>query len=125
MFERTQVKEGMVVRSQDGEKLGRVSAVGEDAFHIEKGLFFPKDYLVRFSEVAGVRDGELVLSHGRASLRALSSEERHGAPGAGDRGYLAARAWARARWGSRTRASPPAPAEPPAPCRAAPWAPPG
>jgi uncharacterized protein (TIGR02271 family) len=84
MFERSQVKEGMVVRSQDGEKLGRVFAVTEDAFHIEKGLFFPKDYLVRFSEVAGVRDGELVLSHGRDSLRALSSEEKYagGAQGA-------------------------------------------
>jgi uncharacterized protein (TIGR02271 family) len=89
MFDRTQVKEGMVVRSQDGEKLGRVSAVSADAFHIEKGLFFPKDYLVRFSEVAGLRDGELVLAHGRDSLRALSSEEKYGTPGAGDTGYLA------------------------------------
>jgi uncharacterized protein (TIGR02271 family) len=85
MFERSQVKEGMVVRSQDGEKLGRVFAVAEDAFHIEKGLFFPKDYLVRFSEVAGVRDGELVLAHGRDSLRRLSSDEKY-ASGTGHTG---------------------------------------
>ncbi|MBF5041766.1 DUF2382 domain-containing protein [Aggregicoccus sp. 17bor-14] len=89
MFERSQVKEGMVVRSQDGEKLGRVFSVGEDSFHIEKGLFFPKDYRVQLSEVAGVRDGELVLAHGRDSLRALSLEQKEARPGAGDAGYLA------------------------------------
>lgn len=89
MFERSQVKEGMVVRSQDGEKLGRVFAVAEDAFHIEKGLFFPKDYLVRFSEVAGLRDGELVLAHGRDSLRRLGSEERDAASSSTGGGHLA------------------------------------
>jgi len=76
MFERSRIKEGMVVRSQDGEKLGRVFSVEADSFCIEKGLFFPKDYVVRFSEVAGERDGELILAHGRASLRQLSAEER-------------------------------------------------
>ncbi|HET9450172.1 MAG TPA: YsnF/AvaK domain-containing protein [Aggregicoccus sp.] len=79
MFERSRVKEGMVVRSQDGEKLGRVYSVADDTFIIEKGLFFPKDYVVRLSEVAGERGGELILSHGRDSLRRLSAEE--GYPG--------------------------------------------
>jgi uncharacterized protein (TIGR02271 family) len=76
MFERSRIKEGMVVRSQDGEKLGRVFSVEADSFCIEKGLFFPKDYVVRLGEVAGERDGELILAHGRDSLRQLSAEER-------------------------------------------------
>jgi hypothetical protein len=69
MFERTGIREGMVVRSADGEKLGKVFAVGDDAFHIEKGLFFPKDYVARFTDVTDIRDGEIILAHGRDSLR--------------------------------------------------------
>jgi hypothetical protein len=87
MFERSRVKEGMVVRSRDGEKLGRVFSVEEESFRIEKGLFFPRDYVVRLSEVAGERNGELILAHGRDSLRRLGAEE--GAP-------AWARAWSRA-----------------------------
>jgi uncharacterized protein (TIGR02271 family) len=78
MFQRSQLKEGMTVRSFDGEKLGRVFALGDDAFHIEKGLFFPKDYLVRYAEVSDIRDGEIILMHGRESLLRLSSEARYG-----------------------------------------------
>ena len=69
MFERTGIREGMVVRSADGERLGKVFAVGDDAFHIEKGLFFPKDYVARFSDISDIRDGEIILAHGRDSLR--------------------------------------------------------
>ena len=81
MFDRTSVREGMVVRSSDGEKLGKVFAVGEGVFHIEKGLFFPKDYVVNFSEVSSVRDGEIILSHGREALRSLSSNEKYATTG--------------------------------------------
>jgi uncharacterized protein (TIGR02271 family) len=78
MFQRTQLREGMTVRSSDGEKLGKVFALGDDAFHIEKGLFFPKDYLVRYAEVSDIRDGEIILMHGRESLLRLSSEAKYG-----------------------------------------------
>jgi uncharacterized protein (TIGR02271 family) len=78
MFQRSELKEGMTVRSSDGEKLGRVFALGEGEFHIEKGLFFPKDYLVRYSDIVDIRDGEIILAHGRDSLRQLSSETAHG-----------------------------------------------
>lgn len=78
MFQRGQLREGMTVRSFDGEKLGKVFAIAEDAFYIEKGIFFPKDYLVRYSEISDIRDGELILMHGRESLRRLSGEERIG-----------------------------------------------
>jgi len=78
MFEQTNVREGMVVRSQDGEKLGKVFAVGEGQFHIEKGLFFPKDYVCRYSDIADIRDGEIILAHGKESLSKLSADDRYG-----------------------------------------------
>jgi hypothetical protein len=78
MFQRSQLKEGMTVRSFDGEKLGRVFALGDDTFHIEKGLFFPKDYLVRYAEISDIRDGEVILLHGRESLLNLSGADKYG-----------------------------------------------
>ena len=75
MFMRQQVSDGMTVRSTDGEKLGRVFAVGDEAFHIEKGLFFPKDYLVRYADIQEIRDGEIILAYGRDSLSRLSNED--------------------------------------------------
>ncbi|MFE8601728.1 YsnF/AvaK domain-containing protein [Archangium violaceum] len=78
MFQRTQLREGMTVRSVDGEKLGKVFSLGDDTFHIEKGLFFPKDYLVRYADISDIRDGEIILMHGRESLRNLSDADTYG-----------------------------------------------
>jgi len=75
MFQRTDVREGMVVRSIDGEKLGKVFAIGDGEFHIEKGLFFPKDYLVRYSEISDIRAGEIILNHGKEALNSLSRDD--------------------------------------------------
>ncbi|NMO14476.1 YsnF/AvaK domain-containing protein [Pyxidicoccus fallax] len=79
MFQRSDVREGMIVRSVDGEKLGKVFAVGDGEFHIEKGLFFPKDYLVRYSEISDIRGGEIILNHGKEALRGLSGDNRYDA----------------------------------------------
>jgi hypothetical protein len=81
MFQRSQIKEGMTVRSIDGEKLGKVFAVQEGEFLIEKGLFFPKDYVCRYSEINDIRDGEIILMHGKEGLHRFSLDE--------DRGVLA------------------------------------
>ncbi len=78
LFQRSQLMEGMTVRSSDGEKLGRVFSLGDDSFHIEKGLFFPKDYLVRYADISDIRNGEIILLHGRDNLRRLSSEDKYG-----------------------------------------------
>ncbi|WP_395841048.1 hypothetical protein [Cystobacter fuscus] len=77
MYQREGIKEGMTVRSVDGHRLGRVYAVGESEFHIEKGLFFPKDYSVRYSEVGDILDGEIILVHGKDSLRPFTTSELH------------------------------------------------
>src|SRR5512142_2773026 len=62
------INEGMTVRSIDGEKLGKVVACRADEFVIEKGFFFPKDYLARYQDVADVRDGEVMLRGSSAEL---------------------------------------------------------
>ncbi|WP_233585781.1 YsnF/AvaK domain-containing protein [Corallococcus sp. CA054B] len=82
MIKRNDIKEGMTVRSSDGEKLGKVFAVSEGEFHIEKGMFFPKDYLVRYLEVSDIRNGEIYLNHGREALRGLSDSGAVGATAA-------------------------------------------
>jgi hypothetical protein len=78
MYQRGDIKEGMTVRSVDGHKLGKVYAVGDMEFHIEKGLFFPKDYSVRYSEISDLRNGEIILAHGKDSLRSFSDEVPYG-----------------------------------------------
>ncbi|NOK21905.1 YsnF/AvaK domain-containing protein [Corallococcus carmarthensis] len=97
MIKRNDIKEGMTVRSSDGEKLGKVFAVSEGEFHIEKGMFFPKDYLVRYVEVSDIRNGEIYLNHGREALSGLADaggivEGRTGGVGAGAVGATAAAA---------------------------------
>lgn len=72
MYQRSHVREGMTVRSMDGEKLGKVFAIQDGEFLIEKGLFFPKDYVCRYSDISDIRDGEIILLHGRDSLRSYS-----------------------------------------------------
>ncbi len=62
------IREGMIVRSSDGEKLGKVIRCGDDEFIIEKGFFFPKDYVVRY-EQASVSGDEVLLSMPASSLR--------------------------------------------------------
>ncbi|MFL5346817.1 MAG: YsnF/AvaK domain-containing protein [Hyalangium sp.] len=69
----------MTVRSIDGEKLGRIFAIQDGEFLIEKGLFFPKDYVCRYSEISDIRDGEIILFHGKEGLHRFSLGEDRGA----------------------------------------------
>ncbi|MBU8898974.1 hypothetical protein DRW03_25350 [Corallococcus sp. H22C18031201] len=81
MIQRSDINEGMTVRSIDGEKLGKVFAIGELEFHVERGMFFPKDYLVQYSEVSDIRDGEVFLNHGKEMLSRLAGTDADGAVG--------------------------------------------
>jgi hypothetical protein len=62
------VRVGMSVFSADGEKLGNVVRRDADSFIIEKGLFFPKDYLCRYADVASVAGDDVRLSVNREEL---------------------------------------------------------
>jgi uncharacterized protein (TIGR02271 family) len=78
MAQGERVKPGMAVRSADGEKLGKVADCATEMFTIEKGLFFPKNYFVRYGEVASVQGDEITLLLSREQLRerpALAEEE--------------------------------------------------
>lgn len=90
MIKRSDIKEGMTVKSIDGEKLGKVFAVSDGEFHIEKGMFFPKDYLVRYAEVSDIRNGEIYLNHGREALSGLADGGTLAGQGTGALGATAA-----------------------------------
>lgn len=62
------VQEGMNVYSADGQKLGRVVQRGETQFLIEKGFFFPKDYLAAYSDIRSADAGDLILSRDASEL---------------------------------------------------------
>lgn len=72
------VVHGTAVRSQDGERLGKVAALDEDSFVVEKGIFFPKDFLFRYDDIEGFRDGELIVGKGRADLSDWRDESYQG-----------------------------------------------
>lgn len=63
-----QVREGMVVRTADGERLGVVVQRGEDTFVIEKGLLLPRDFIARYDEVAEVHGDEVRLRRTRDEM---------------------------------------------------------
>jgi uncharacterized protein (TIGR02271 family) len=62
LIDRSSIREGMTVFSSDGEKLGKVAVCGGSTFTIEKGFFFPKDYIARYDEIAVVSGDEIRLS---------------------------------------------------------------
>jgi uncharacterized protein (TIGR02271 family) len=67
------IAEGMTVRAADGKKLGKVIECAEGSFVVEKGLFFPKDYSIRYDQVAEVRDDEVYLNVADLDLGAEST----------------------------------------------------
>jgi uncharacterized protein (TIGR02271 family) len=65
MTDKRGVREGMVVYSADGEKLGKVFQCEAESFIIEKGFFFPKDYIARYDDVSTVNGDEIRLTSGK------------------------------------------------------------
>jgi len=68
VIDRNQVHEGMVVRSSDGKKLGRVLACEEGRFVVEKGFFFATDYIARYDDVTDISGDEIRLSQPQEKL---------------------------------------------------------
>ena len=50
------IREGMVVRTPDGEKVGRVASVGAEHFTIERGLVFKHRFVAPFEHLIAVDD---------------------------------------------------------------------
>src|SRR4051794_5624887 len=74
MDTKTGIGEGMVVRSLDGDKLGKVVATEGDSFIIEKGIFFKKDYRARFDDIDRIEDDEIHLRISKDSLTRADEE---------------------------------------------------
>ena len=81
MFDRSEIREGMKVRTIDGQKLGHVLSVRGEELIVEKGLFSHKDFAVSLEDVREVAHGEVFLSHGPDSLFAapkpIEPPEKH------------------------------------------------
>lgn len=61
---------GMIVRSSDGERLGKIVALGSRTLQIEKGVVFPKEFTTTYDEIHELRGGEVILARGREALLA-------------------------------------------------------
>lgn len=77
MFDRSEIHEGMTVRSIDGHKLGRIVDITDEEFIVEKGFFRRRDFAVRLSDVREVTHGEVFLQHGQDSLFSAPREVPH------------------------------------------------
>ena len=70
--------DGLEVRSQDGERLGKVAWAGDDAFTVEKGIFFPKDFTARYDDIEDIRDNVIYIKHGQSDLSDWKDEKYAG-----------------------------------------------
>ena len=59
MFDRNQIHKGMVVRSSEGKRLGRVLTADERAFTVEKGFVRTTDYVAHYEDVKDVLGEEI------------------------------------------------------------------
>src|SRR3954454_17071359 len=48
------LREGMLVTSTTGERIGKITRMDADTFVVEKGTLFPKDYELRYEYVTDV-----------------------------------------------------------------------
>lgn len=76
-----EVREGMTVRTADGRVVGRVSAVGDIHFELERGLVpIPRhDYLVEYSDVDFITGQDVYLANADHPLLTLEEDDDGGA----------------------------------------------
>lgn len=70
--------EGMDVFGKDGQKLGKVLSTGDNAFVVEKGVFFPKDFSLRFDDISEIRDNKIFLRQSTNELKEWKEPEYAG-----------------------------------------------
>jgi hypothetical protein len=73
--ERSGVRLGQRVVDVDGNDLGRVAALYDEAFRVVKGfpILFRREQVIRYDEVRGERDGRLVAARGGRDLFVLAA----------------------------------------------------
>ncbi|WP_375770849.1 hypothetical protein NR798_08110 [Archangium gephyra] len=65
----------MDVKSKDGHRLGKVIGLADDAFVVEKGVFYARDYRVPFRSVETIEGDDIHLSLDREQLQKASLGE--------------------------------------------------
>ena len=68
-WNRSQVTEGMSVTTDRGDRLGKVIRCGAETFVVEKGMFSPKDYELRYDHITNIADGAITYSLAETELR--------------------------------------------------------
>jgi uncharacterized protein (TIGR02271 family) len=56
-FDSNNIRNGMFVMGTQGERIGKVIRCDTDTFVVEKGVFFPKDYELRYDHITDVSGG--------------------------------------------------------------------
>jgi uncharacterized protein (TIGR02271 family) len=74
-WSRNEVRAGMTVTSTKGERLGNVIRSGTDTFVVEKGVFFPKDYELRYDHITALNGEQIAYSLSDADSRFASVAE--------------------------------------------------
>ena len=75
MAQRMDVRVGMDVKSKDGHRVGKVIGLADDAFVVEKGVFYSKDYRVPFRSVETIDGDDIRLSLDKDQLQKASLGE--------------------------------------------------
>ncbi|HYS79502.1 MAG TPA: hypothetical protein VEM76_02270 [Anaeromyxobacteraceae bacterium] len=71
MNDRVQV--GMEVRDADGKRLGKVSRCDAWGIEVVKGFWSPSEWVVRWDEVLGVKDGKVEVDRSDEDLFVLAA----------------------------------------------------
>jgi hypothetical protein len=71
------LRNGHRVRDLDGKDLGRVARLYDGAFLVVKGfpILFRRELVIRYDEIRGLRDGELVVARSDRALFELAAGE--------------------------------------------------
>src|SRR6185312_417560 len=77
---RNEVRAGMAVTSTKGERLGNVIRTGAETFVVEKGVFFPKDYELRYDHITALSSDEISYSLSDGDTRFSARAESAPAP---------------------------------------------
>lgn len=72
------LNKGMKVYSRDGEKLGKIDFLADDHFQVEKGVFFPKEFSLRYDDISEVNDDGVRLRFDAADLTEWKDERYAG-----------------------------------------------
>jgi uncharacterized protein (TIGR02271 family) len=95
-WDQNDVREGMHVTGSNGKRLGKVIRAKPESFVVEKGMFFPKDYELRYERINTVGVDDITYELSDFDLRV-------GGGGEATRSALAATAAARASTAAAAR----------------------